>query len=76
MRIQEAAIHKFMLELTSKDSNSVSFTELVKLFNSHFNLRDDDERQFMPFYIDKLQWYIVKVAIDKKNTGYKLEDHF
>lgn len=43
-----------MLELSAKESNAVSFTELNKLFNSHFNLKDDDERLFMGFYIEKL----------------------
>ena len=52
--IQESSIFNFMLELSSKETNTVSFTELNKLFNTHFNLKDDDERLFMSFYIDKL----------------------
>ena len=74
--IQESAIDRFMHEVASKDNNSVSFSELAKLFNQHFNIRDDDEKQFMPFYIEKLTNHIVKIASLKKSLGFTLETHF
>jgi hypothetical protein len=74
--VQETSIDKFMLEVSSRENNSVSFTELARLYNSHFNIMEDDDKQFMPFYIEKLTQHIVKIAIQKKTLNFTLENHF
>jgi len=65
-----------MLEIASKENNSVSFSELARLFNQYFNIREDDEKQFIPFYLEKLTNHIVKIAIMKRSIGFSLESHF
>jgi len=46
--ILETHIHKFIIELATQNSNQVSFLELKKLFNSYYNIRDDDELLYVP----------------------------
>ena len=74
--IDEGSIHKFKLELITNSQNAVSFSEMLKIYNQFFNIEDDDEKQFIPFYIEKLLQHIALTAIDKKAYGFQIEQNF
>lgn len=54
----------------------MSFTELMTLFNTTFNLRDTEQDSLLPLQVDQLIQYVAKIALDNQKNNFDMKVHF